>query len=183
MKKLLIVADYNDGDYVKDIVKVEDSVFEKFLPFMKAINEFEPYVRRSSFGGICEHNWISQREDLGEKNIYETYPQFNPEYIDDFIDIFTSGLHTPYDDCYCHTILEISDIVTDEKYVDWKQDWESRQKRYGPKIKEYLKKKEEIWSYKRLSDGKPLDRIPFGEMNDYEIELIRKLNTLWKDYQ
>ncbi len=31
MKKLFIVADYNDGDYVKDIVKVEDSVFEKFL--------------------------------------------------------------------------------------------------------------------------------------------------------
>ena len=183
MKKLLIVADYNDADYVKDIVKVEDSVFEKFLPFMNAINNFEPYVRRSSFGGVCEHNWISSREDLGEKNIYETYPQFTPEYIDEFIDIFTSGLHTPYDDCDCHTIIEISDVVTDEKYVDWKQDWKACEKRYSPKVKEYLEKRAELYSYKRPSDGKPLSSIPFSEMNDYENELIHKLDTLWKDYQ
>lgn len=183
MKKLLIVADYNDADYVKDVVKVEDSVFEKFLPLMKAINNFEPYVRRSSFGGVCEHNWISSREDLGEKNIYETYPQFTPEYIDEFIDIFTSGLHTPYDDCNCHTIVEISDVVTDEKYVDWKQDWGACEKRHSPKVKEYLEKIIEIYSYKRPSDGKPLNSIPFGEMNDYENELIHKLDTLWKNYQ
>ena len=183
MKKLLIVGDYNDADYVKDVVKVEDSVFEKFLPFMKAINNFEPYVRRSSFGGICEHNWISSREDLGEKNIYETYPQFTPEYIDEFIDIFTSGLHTLYDDCECHTIVEISDVVTDEKYVDWEEDWKSCEKRYSPKVKEYLEKRAELYSYKRPSDGKPLNSIPYAEMNDYENELIHKLDTLWKDYQ
>lgn len=183
MKKLLIVADYNDADYVKDVVKVEDSVFEKFLPFMKAINNFEPYVCCSSFGGICEHNWISPREDLGQKNIYETYPQFTPEYIDEFIDIFTSGLHTPYDDCDCHTIIEISDVVTDEKYVDWKQGWDACEKRHSPKVKEYLEKRAELYSYKRPSDGKPLNSIPFSEMNDYENELIHKLNTLWKDYQ
>lgn len=183
MKKLLIVADYNDADYVRDVVKVEDSVFEKFLPFMKAINEFEPYVCHHRYGGICEHNWISPREDLGEKNIYETYPQFTPEYIDEFIDVFTSGLHIPYDDCACHTIIEISDIVTNEKYVDWKQDWEACEKRYSPKVKEFLKKRKEIYSYKRPSDGKSLNSIPFSEMTDYEKELICKLNTLWKDYQ
>ena len=183
MKKLLIVGDYNDADYVKDIVKVEDSVFEKFLPLMKAINNFEPYVCRSSFGGVCEHNWISSREDLGEKNIYETYPQFTPEYIDEFIDIFTSGLHTPYDDCDCHTIIEISDVVTDEKYVDWEQVWDACEKRHSPKVKEYLEKRAELYSYKRPSDGKPLNSIPFSEMNDYENELIHKLDTLWKDYQ
>ena len=183
MKKLLIVADYNDADYVKDVVKVEDSIFEKFLPFMKAINEFEPYVRRSRVGGICERNWISTREELGEKNIYESYPQFTPEYIDEFIDIFTSGLCPPYDDCACHTIIEISDVVTDEKYVDWEQDWKSCEKRYSTKVKEYLEKRSEIYSYKRPSDGKPLNSIPFSEMTDYENELIHKLNTLWKDYQ
>jgi len=183
MKKLLIVGDYNDADYVEDVVKVEDSVFEKFLPFMKAINEFEPYVRRCSFGGICDHNWISQREDLGEKNIYETYPQFTHEYIDEFIDIFTSGLYTPYDDCYCHTIVEISDVDTGEKYVNWNQYLKAFEARNSPKIKEYFTKKNEICSYKRPSDGTPLDDIPFGEMNDYENELIHKLNTLWKDYQ
>lgn len=183
MKKLLIVADYNDADYVKDIVNVEDSVFEKFLPFMKAINNFEPYVRHHRIGGICEHNWISSREDIGEKNIYEAYPQFNHDYIDEFISIFTSGLNVPYDDWHCHTIIEISDIVTDEKYVDWEQDWKSCEKRYSPKVKEYLKKRKELYSYKRPSDGKPINCIPFTEMNDYENELIYKLNTLWKDYQ
>ena len=183
MKKLLIVADYNDADYVKDVVKVEDSIFEKFLPFMKAINNFEPYIRRSRFGGICELNWISHRENLGEKNIYESYPQFTHEYIDEFIDIFTSGLPIPYDDCACHTIIEISDVVTDEKYVDYDPSRQAFEKRYSTKVKEYLKKREEIYSYKRPSDGKPLNSIPFGEMDDYENELIRKLNTLWKDYQ
>lgn len=181
MKKLLIVADYNDADYVKDVVRVEDSVFEKFLPFMKAINNFEPYVRRSRIGGICERNWISSRKCYGEKNIYEMYPQFNHDYIDEFINIFTSGLNVPYDDWHCHTIIEISDMVTDEKYVDW--DWKACEKRYSPKVKEYLEKRNEIYSYKRPSDGKPLTSIPFEEMNDYEKELIHKLNTLWKDYQ
>ena len=183
MKKLLIVADYNDADYVRNVVKVEDSIFEKFLPFMKAINEFEPYVRRSSVGGICEHNWIGTREDLGEKNIYETYPQFTPEYIDEFIDIFTSGLYPPCDDCACHTIIEISDVVTDEKYVDYDPSQQAFEKRYNTKVKEYLKKRGEIYSYKRPSDGKSLNCIPFTEMDDYENELIHKLNTLWKDYQ
>lgn len=183
MKKLLIIGDYNDADYVKDVVRVEDDIFKKFLPFMKAINNFEPYVRRSSFGGICEHNWISPREDLGEKNIYETYPQFSKEYIDEFIDIFTSGLYSPYDDCGCHTIIEISDIVTDEKYVDWKQNWEACEKRYNSKVKEYLQKRSEIYNYKRPSDGKPLNCIPFNEMTEYENELINKLHTLWVDYQ
>ena len=183
MKKLLIIGDWNDGDYVKDIVKVEDDIFEKFLPFMKAINNFEPYVCRHRNGGICEHNWISHREDLGQKNIYETYPQFAPEYIDEFKEIFTSGLYIPYDDCSCHTIVEISDVITDEKYVDWKQNWQACEKRYSPKVKEYLKKREELYSYKRPSDGKPLNCIPFAEMNDYENSLIEKLDNLWRDYQ
>ena len=183
MKKLLIIGDYNDADYIKDVVKVEDSVFEKFLPLMKAINNFEPYVCRHRMGLICNHNWISLREDLGQKNIYETYPQFTPEYIDEFIDIFTSGLYPPYDDISCHTIIEISDIVTDEKYVDWHQDWQSIEKRYPDKVKEYIKKRNEIYSYKRPSDGKPLNSIPFNEMTEYENELIQKADTLWMNYQ
>lgn len=183
MKKLLIIGDWNDADYVKDVVRVEDEVFEKFRPMMQAINNFEPYVCRHRSGDICEHNWISPREDLGEKNIYETYPQFTPEYIDEFIDIFTSGLYPPYDDCRCHTIIEISDVVTDEKYVDWDQRWEACEKRYSSKVKEYLKKKQELYSYKRPSDGKPLSHIPYNEMTDYENELIKKLDTLWMDYQ
>ena len=183
MKKLLIIADYNDADYVKDVICVEDNVFKKFLPFLSAINNFEPYVCRSNFGGICEHNWISSRENLGEKNIYETYPQFSKEYIDEFIEVFTSGLCLPYDDGECHTIVEISDVVTDEKYVDWKQDIESCKKRYNSKVREYLKRRKEIYSYRRSSDGKLLGDIPYNEMDDYENKLLSELHNLWKYYQ
>lgn len=183
MKKLLIVADYNDADYVKDVISIEDDTFEKFLPLLNAINNFEPYVCRNEFGHICEHNWISSREDLGEKNIYETYPQFSKEYIDEFIEVFTSGLYLPYDDCVCHTIIEISDIVTDEKYVDWKQDIESRKKRRNSKVREYLERRSKIYSYRRSSDGKLLCDIPYKEMDDYENKLLSELHNLWKYYQ
>jgi len=181
MKTLLIIADYNDADYVKDVIKVEDDVFDKFLPLLKAINNFEPYICKHWMGNICIHNWISSREDLGERNIYETYPQFPKEYIDEFIDIFTGGLYTPYDDCTLHTIVEISDVVTGEKYVEW--NFNTITERYSTKIKEYIKKRIEIYSYKRPSDGMPLCSIPYKEMNDYENELIKKLDNLWKDYE
>lgn len=183
MKTLLIIADYNDGDYVKDVIRIEDDIFEKFLPLMKAINNFEPYVCRHRMGLICDHNWISPREDLGEKNIYETYPQFTPEYIDEFIDIFTSGLYPPYDDCACHTIIEISDVITDEKYVDWKQDWEACEKRYNDKVKGFINEYNKLSNYKRPSDGKNICSIPFNKMTPEETAIINEMNNLWKKYQ
>lgn len=186
MKKLLIIGDYNDGDYIKDVIRVEDDVFEKFRPMMEAINNFEPYVCRDKYSGICTHNWISPREDLGEKNIYETYSQFSKEYIEEFIRIFTDGLYSFEDECPCHTIIEISDVVTDEKYVDWNQNYESIQKRYSPKVKEFIQKRseilEQIHQYTR-PDGRCLDDVPFAEMTDSEKNLFEKADNLWKDYQ
>lgn len=183
MKKILIVADYNDADYVKDVVRIEDEVFDKFRPMLDAINNFNPYVCRSKYGYIADHNWESPREDLGEKNLYETYPQFSMEYIDEFKDVFMSGIYTPHYDDVLHTIVKVQDVVTDEYYVNWKQDFESCNKRYDDKVKNYLKEKKEIMSYKRKKDGKALNCIPFIEMTEEENALIKKLETLWQKYQ
>ena len=135
MRKLLIVADYNDADYSKDVIKIEDDVFEKFRPMLDAINNFKPYVCRYWCGGIAEHNWESSREDL----------------------------------------------VTDELYVDY-DPWEI-ENRYDSKVKGYLNEESEITSYRRPSDGKPLNSIPYSEMTKEENELIEKLHSLWKKYQ
>lgn len=184
MRKLLIVADYNDADYSKDVIKIEDDVFEKFRPMLDAINNFKPYVCRYWGGGIAEHNWESSREDLGEKNLYETYPQFSKEYIDEFKEVFMSGLNNPeadYNNGIFHTIVKVEDIVTDELYVDY--DPLEIENRYDNKVKGFLNEESEITSYRRPSDGKPLNSIPYSEMTKEENELIRKLHSLWRKYQ
>lgn len=183
MKKLLIVADYNDADYSKDVIKIEDDVFEKFRPMLDAINNFKPYVCRHWCGGIADHNWESPREDLGEKNIYETYPQFSKEYIDEFKRVFMSGLDNPEADYggSFHTIVKVEDLVTDELYVDY-NSWEI-ENRYDDKVKGFLAEESEIYSYRRPVDGKPLNSIPYNEMTKEENELIRRLESLWQKYQ
>ena len=183
MKKLLIIADYNDGDYVKDVVKVEDDVFEKFLPLMKAINDFEPYVAKCSFYNIVVQNWQNARQDLGEKTVYEVYSQFSKDYIDEFMDIFMSGLHVSYWDDTFHTIVEISDVVTDEKYVQFPQSYEELHKRYNEKVLGYIKEYNELRSYTRSKDGKNIMSIPFNEMTSEEKIIVDKMQSLWMKYQ
>ena len=141
--KIFIVADYNDADYSKDLVEVDEETFNKYLPLIEAIRDFKPYIARSRYGCVVEHNWESPREDLGEKNLYETYPQFSKEMIDGFKETFMSGLHNPEFDYggTFHTIITIEDVVSGKKYIDWKQDWQACEKRYTDKIKEYIKKK------------------------------------------
>ena len=182
MKKLLIVADYNDADYSKDVIKIEDDVFEKFRPMLDAINNFKPYVCRHWCGGIAKHNWESPREDLGEKNLYETYPQFSKEYIDEFKEVFMSGLDNPECcDGIFHTIVKVEDLVTDELYVNY-DVWEM-ENRYDDKVKGFLAEEAEIRSYRRPSDGTPLCSIQYSKMTKEEHELIERLERLWMKYQ
>lgn len=184
MKKLFIIADYNDADYSKDVIKIEDDVFEKFRPMLDAINNFNPYVCRHWCGGIAYHNWESPREDLGEKNLYETYPQFSKEYIDEFKKVFMSGLHNPEADFSgdsFHTIVKVEDLVTDELYVDY--DISKIENRYDDKVKGFLAEEAEIHSYRRPSDGTPLNSIPYSKMTKEENALIERLHNLWQKYQ
>lgn len=181
MKKLYITADFNDADYGYRLIMIDEETFDKFLPLIKAINNFEPYIRRSSFGGVDYNNWESHREDLGELSIEEKYPQFDKKYIKEFQRIFVNPIPVPYegsDDMGPHTIVSLMDVTTDELLIDT----EGKYSKHNDKIDAYLKERAEIYSYIRKSDGKPLHSIPFSEMTDEENGLIELLHNLWKKY-
>lgn len=180
--KLLIVADYNDADYSKDVIDIDEETFNKFKPLIDAIENFEPYICRHWIGGVETANWESPREDLGEINIYEKYSQFSKEFIDEFSDIFMSGLNNPesdYGGCF-HTIVKLENIITGEKYIDYDY-WKSYNRR-SEKIKQYEDEEKQISSYRRKKDGKALNSIPYNEMTKEENELIERLHNLWKKY-
>lgn len=178
MKKLYITADFNDGDYGNGLVIIDEEAFNKFLPLIKAINAFEPYVRHSRFGGVDYNNWESLRTDLGELSVEEKYPNINKELIEEFRDVFISEIPTGIYCCEPHTIVSLIDVLTDEVYIDTKDIFE----RHNEKVVGYLKEQEEIYSYRRPSDGTPLNSIPFSEMSYEEKALIDRLDNLWKKY-
>ena len=181
MKKLYITGDFNDADYGNALIVVEDSVFEKFKPLIEAINNFEPYIRRSSSAWIDYHNWENYREDLGEISIYEKYPQFSESYIEEFREIFISPIpvhNQGAEDSEPHTIVSLIDVITDEVYIDTSD----LHQRHNDKVKAYLDEVEEIYSYHRKSDGKCIHSIPYSEMTDEENALIERKRNLWKKY-
>jgi hypothetical protein len=181
MKKLYITADFNDADYSYRLIVIDEETFDKFLPLIKAINNFEPYVRRSRYGGVDYNNWEGHREDLGEMPLEEKYSQFDKKYIEEFQRTFVSPIPVPYEgseDMGPHTIVELVDVMTDEVLIDTKEKYS----KHNDKVDAYLKEKAEIYSYTRKSDGKPLHSIPFVEMTDEEHELIERAHNLWKKY-
>jgi hypothetical protein len=181
MKKIYIIGDFNDADYGKALIEIDEAIFEKFLPFIEAINNFQPYIRRDSIGGIDYHNFVSYREDLGEMTVYEKYPQFDVEYINEFMNIFVNPIPVPQegiDGEPPHTIVSLKDVVTDKEYINT----DDLHQRHSANILAYYKELNEICSYKRKSDGKSLICIPFAEMTDEENELIRRKRNLWMKY-
>lgn len=181
MKKLYITADFNDADYGYLLVKIDEETFERFLPMINAINNYEPYVRRSSFGGIDRDNWESYRVDLGEIPLEEKYSHIDKNLFEEFKEIFVDQIPVPREGCDDfgpHTIVELVDVVTDEVLISTKDKYT----RHTEKTKAYEEELLEIYSYKRKSDGKPLHSIPYKEMTEEESALIEKKNNLWKKY-
>ncbi len=184
--KLLLVADYNDADYVEHVVEITEEKFNKFKPLIDAIENFQPYVRHNSFGGIDHHNWESPRQDLGDLTLYEKYSQFSEDYIDEFIDVFFSGMPNMVEDVFdnsitgYHTIVKLENLKTDEVYIE--SNYKKMRDRYSQKCMDYEAEKCRIYSYTRPSDGKPLNSIPFNEMTKEEKEMIDSLDTLWMKY-
>lgn len=179
MRKIYITGDFNDADYGNVLIEVDDPVFEKFKPLIDAINRFEPYVRRSSFGGIHYGNWESYREDLGEISVYEKYPQFSEEYIDEFREIFVNPI--PVHCCGMegsepHTIVSLVDVITGEEFINTGD----LRNRHNDKVKGYFKELQEIYSYRR--DGKDICSIPYSKMTEEENALIERKNKLWMKY-
>ena len=172
-KRLLITADWNDADYIEHLITLTQKEYDHFLPLIQAIQNYQPYIRRHSFGGIDCHNWDSGRTDLGEKTLYEKYSQFSEEIIDEFIERFEIY---GYEDCQIHTIKSLVNIDTNEKLIEY--DYWKLYNNPSDKIKEYLKRQKEIRDYKRPSDGKPLCSIPFNEMTPEETALSEELKQL-----
>ena len=98
MKTLLVTVDTNDGDYVREIVKIDDKTLEHFKPLIDKIKNFQPYNNKV---WRFNHNFPfgeCLREDLGEKHPMETYNLTEEEY-EYFLDAFSLyggewGFHT-----------------------------------------------------------------------------------------
>lgn len=181
MIKLYITGDFNDADYGNALIEINEDVFEKFLPFIDAINNFQPYIRRDCFGGIDYHNFVSYRRDLGELTIYEKYPQFDMEYIDEFMRIFIDPIPIPYEGMENeppHTIVSLKNVITDKEYINT----DGLYQRHNANVEAYLNELNEICSYKRESDGKSLICIPFKEMTKEEHKLLERRRGLWAKY-
>lgn len=178
-----MVCDYNDGDLSKGIVTISESDYQRFKPIIEAIANYEPYVCRHEMGGIDYSNWMSTRPDLGEKSIYEKYPQFSEELLDEFnekmLDI--PNPESEYIDGF-HTIEKIQEVSFGETLLD-DSIYAISRREPSPKIKAYLEERRKLYSYVRKSDGKGILSIPFAEMTPEENAIIDRLNNLWKDYQ
>lgn len=113
--KILVITDCNDADYVEHLYRdITEETLEKFMPLIKAIADAKPYPYKL---GIAIHNFPVGdyvRTDLYEKTVYEMYNQFSKEYIDEFIDTFLAYNKGKYG---FHTVVEISNVVTDEVYL------------------------------------------------------------------
>ena len=179
-RTLLIEADYNDADIARNIIVISEEDFQKFLPLMKAINEFKPYIGK--FGGVRYHNWKSNHYREGDKTPYLIYNQFPKELIDEFDEEVMGQLVNP-EECYgavFHTIVNIQEVVLGEQFVNGNhRQIEARNKNI---IDDYYKEYQKIYSYRRASDGKSLNCIPFSEMTEEENQLLEKSRNLWIQY-
>lgn len=182
MKYFYVVCDYNDGDLSSGIASISESDYQRFKPIIEAIANYEPYVCRHDMGGIDYTNWMSTRPDLGEKSIYEKYPQFSEELLDEFnekmLDI--PNPESEYVDGF-HTIEKIQEVTFGETLLD--DSVYAISKRDTPKCKAYLEEQRKLYSYTRKSDGKNILSIPFKEMTPEENAIIDRLHNLWKRYQ
>lgn len=184
MKYFYVVCDYNDGDLTAGIVSITEEDYIKFKPVIEAIVNFEPYVCRHEMGGIDYSNWMSTRPDLGEKTIYEKYPQFSKELLDEFNEKMLNipNPESEYVDWF-HTIEKIQEVYPGKTLLEdgcWSI---SKQEPLPLKIQNYLDERHKLYSYERKSDGKNIMSIPFSEMTEEEQAIIDKLNNLWKKYQ
>lgn len=183
MKHFYVVCDYNDGNLSSGIVSITEEEYNKFKPIIEAIANYEPYVCRHEMGSIDYHNWFSYRPDLGEKSVYEKYPQFSKELLDEFnekmLDI--PNPESEYVNGF-HTIEKIQEVSFGETLLD-DSVYDISNREQSPKIKAYLEERHKLCSYQRKSDGKCILSIPFSEMTEEEKAIIDRLDNLWKDYQ
>ena len=104
MKKLIIIADTNDADYITSIKTITDDELKLIQPMIQAIKNFEPY-KGLSIGGVTwnhtsNYSWGEcTREDLGELSANDYYvskgiTEEEFEIFDDYVPCSEYGVHT-----------------------------------------------------------------------------------------
>ena len=183
--KILVITDCNDADYVEHLYRdITEETLEKFMPLIKAIADAKPYPYKL---GIALHNFPVGdyvRTDLYEKTVYEMYNQFSKEYIDEFIDTFLAYNKGKYG---FHTVVEISNVVTDEVYLK-QLPWTEQNKKWmeDPVIKAYIADREvagQKWADLCGCSVTEAHSMPFNEMSKEAYAAYLAYDNVWRKYR
>jgi len=103
-KYIIITADTNDGDYVKERTLVTDAKLKKLEPIIKAIKEYEGH-----------HNWETQdmEDDATPDILYVRTKKLTKkqvEFFEEFIPNSEYGIHTIVD-------IELIEVVSEKKLM------------------------------------------------------------------
>ena len=182
--KILVITDCNDADYIEHLYRdITEETLEKFMPLIKAIADAKPYPYKL---GIAIHNFplCDVRTDLYEKTVYEMYNQFSKEYIDEFIDTFLSHNQDEYG---MHTIVEITNVVTDEVYLKLLPRVEQHKKGMeDPIIKAYIADREaaaQKWAELCGCSVTEAHSIPFNKMSKEAYAAYVRYKNVWRNYR
>ena len=183
--KILVITDCNDANYIEHLYRdITEETLEKFMPLIKVIADAKPYPYKL---GIASHNFPVgdyARTDLYEKTVYEMYNQFSKEYIDEFIDTFLAYNNGKYG---FHTIVEISNVVTDEVYLKqlpWAEEYKKLMEE--PVIKAYIADKEaagQKWAELCGCSVIEAYSIPFNEMSKEAYAAYLVYDNVWRKYR
>jgi len=123
-RSFIVMTDSNDGDYITDVVTVNNETAEKFMPIIEAVRDFKEVDEDGS-----RHNWSDMTPFVGRgKTCLERYPQFSKEYMEEFFETFLIGTTPEWikGEEVCgpemidsfHTIGLIQEIELKEKFID-----------------------------------------------------------------
>lgn len=179
--KIKVVTDYNDGDYITHVYNIDEKTFNKFLPLIKAIQNFEPYPYK--FGIEYCNFMIGDLCNLrdGNKSPYVAYPDFSKYHINDFICTLLEYNQSEYG---IHTIVEISNVVTDEIYL--KSEYPEKYEKTNDNVKEFLNAQQKIlkqWADLCGCPVKKVTSIKFSDMSEAALKKCNEYNNLWKQFR
>jgi len=113
MKKLIVKADTNDGDYITAVNEITEEEFYLISEVIDAIKQFKPYEEiRFDISWKHESNYPigeCHRSDLGEKSVEEMYGHLKGFKL--FNDKFV-----PYNEYGIHTIKSI-ELINESKNI------------------------------------------------------------------
>lgn len=181
--KILVVVDYNDADYNEHVYRdISEETLEKFRPMIEAIKHFVPYP--TNLGLEWSNFPYGDYNRKYEMDVYTIYNQFSKKYIDEFIETFLSANYGEYG---FHSIVEISNIVTDEVYykeLPYKERYDIAMT--NPVVKSYfadIAAAKEKWATLCNCATWEVDSVPFYQMSEEAYAAYEEYNNVWRKYR